>query len=403
MRAAYFPGRVMAHSYDGLLAEALQATQNPLFRRVVQRHYGHSNNAACTGWPNTRIHPSDPMLRHSLKHHANVNQAVSQYFNVALQQHNAAQQILGLVFDQPHSEIDILDFACGYGRLLRFLNLHHPRTRIWAADIQQDAVSFVTREFGVQGLGSCIDPQRFDPARHFDFIWVASLFSHLPEHLFHGWLARLYSLLTPPGVLCFSVHNEALLPAHIELPADGIYFVPASEDAALDNKAYGTTFVSDSFVTSAITKTTGNTNHSCRIRRALAHEQDIYVISKQRHLDPSRLATFRYGPWGWVQQCQISSNGVLELDGWAASLDDGALDSVDITVNGTTYLCPTGIIREDVRRVFDDERLIASGWKFSLPVNPTSSPAFIDVTARSTAGESALLYAGHLPATAAAC
>src|SRR5205085_2765059 len=110
----------------------------------------------------------------SLNYFREVNWSVSQYFNVALQQHNAAQQIMRLLFGPPRADFRILDFACGYGRLLRFLTLSAPSAEISACDIQSDAVEFVAREFGVHGLVSNNDPQRFEPGKRFDFVWVAS-------------------------------------------------------------------------------------------------------------------------------------------------------------------------------------------------------------------------------------
>ena len=67
-----------------------------------------------------------------------------------------------------------------------FLGLIVAPGRIWASDLQTDAVDFVRDTFGVQALASHADPARFAPERRFDFIWVASLFSHLPESLFHA-------------------------------------------------------------------------------------------------------------------------------------------------------------------------------------------------------------------------
>ena len=115
---------------------------------------------------------------------------VSQYFNVALQQHNAAQQVFRLVLGAPNSTHRLLDFACGYGRLLRFLTLSVPRAQIWASEIQRDAVDFAVGQFGVHGILSDMKPRvDSNPGRNSIFIWVASLFSHLPRPLFDAWLA----------------------------------------------------------------------------------------------------------------------------------------------------------------------------------------------------------------------
>ena len=64
------------------------------------------------------MHPADQMLAHSLLHHGRADLALSQYFAISLQQ----QRLLGDIIDaQGHrtTDLTLLDFACGYGRLLR--------------------------------------------------------------------------------------------------------------------------------------------------------------------------------------------------------------------------------------------------------------------------------------------
>jgi alkanesulfonate monooxygenase SsuD/methylene tetrahydromethanopterin reductase-like flavin-dependent oxidoreductase (luciferase family) len=77
--------------------------------------------------------------------------ALAQYFGVALQQHRSPQQIIRALF---------------------------------------------------------ADLAKLLPDTKFDFIWVASLFSHLSGPLFDAWLAKLSDSLSPRAVLCFSVHDE---------------------------------------------------------------------------------------------------------------------------------------------------------------------------------------------------
>lgn len=381
---------------DSLLAKAHEQCQDPAFRKAVWRHLGFRGDAVDVRELKTRIHPNDQMLQHSLRHIHDVNRSLSQYFNVALQQHNAAQQVFRLMLGAPNATHRILDFACGYGRLLRFLTLSVPPMQVWAAEIQPVAVDFVVREFGVHRLHSDIDPQRFEPGMQFDFVWVASLFSHLPHHLFHGWMSRLTSILNPGGILCFSVHDECLLPSHITLPGDGIHFIPASENADLDGNAYGTTFVSETFVRSVIAGTCGSDHPFFRIKRGLANDQDLYVVPKAQDCDLGRLTAFRKGPWGWVDECHVSDAGELYMRGWAGSVDDGPLASIEIAIDGMTRRCPTGLVRDDVPKVLNDPRLANSGWEFTHLLGDGPPNAFIEVTARSAIDEVALLYAGPL-------
>jgi SAM-dependent methyltransferase len=384
----------MTDPTDALFAEARHESQLPAFREAVWRHDRHRLATARLDAFSTVIHPDDQMLRHSLRHFRKVNDALTQYFAVALQQHDARQQILSAVFGERAASASILDFACGFGRSLRFLVQSHARSRVWASEIQHEAVDFVAAEFGVNGIRSTFDPAAFDPGRTFDFIWVASLFSHLPAALFQAWLDRLSKLLTPQGVLCFSVHDECLLPAHHAMPDQGIHFVPDSEIEELDNRAYGTSHVREAFVASALRAALDTDSpRYVRLRRALAHEQDVYVVALDSARDLTPLAGFRRGTWGWVDRCEIVGR-TLELSGWAASLDDGPVALVDVVVDGETFACTTGVRRDDVAAVLGDGRLGPSGWERTIPL--ARGEPFLEVSAASAAGERALLYAGSL-------
>jgi hypothetical protein len=81
----------------------------------------------------------------------------------------------------------------------------------------------------------------------FDVIFVSSLFTHLPESTFATWLRRLAGLLTPQGVLLFSVHDLSLLPA-AEVAGAPLVFRPASESGRLAVEHYGSTWVSAAYV-----------------------------------------------------------------------------------------------------------------------------------------------------------
>jgi hypothetical protein len=109
------------------------------------------------------------------------------------------------------------------------------------------------------------------------------------------------------------------------------------------------------------------------------------------------LSGFRRGPWGWVDVREIS-DGVLHLQGWAASLDDGDIECVEIEVDGALHRCTTGIARPDVVTAFGDDRLAHSGWEFRSSLGADAREARIAVGARSARGETALLYAGSVSA-----
>ena len=385
----------MPPTEHALLAQISTMTGDEHYKRLILCHCHDFENSSPASF-NAAIHPGDQMLIHSLREHRDAGAAFSQYFNIASQQYSAARQILRALFGAQASEIDVLDFACGYGRLLRFLSLAMPPSRIWASDLQPDAVDFVRDAFGVHGVLSETHPRAFDPGRRFDFIWVASLFSHLPDALFKAWLARLIALLTPRGVLCFSVRDVGLLREGDRLSASAIHYATRSENADLATDIYGTSYAGEAFVRNALEAATGDERPHWRLRKALANEQDLYVVAADPRRDLSALREFRRGPWGWVDVRELSDDGVLHLQGWAASLDDGAVECVEIEVDGSPYRCTTSITRPDVAAAFGDDRLAHSGWEFRRDLGRDACAVHIAVSARSARGETALLYAGDI-------
>lgn len=386
----------MSQSEVQLLEEAGAMCREPRFRNMILRHCPFLDDSAATDRFNARIHPGDQMLIHSLRQHRHAGAALSQYFNIALQQYSAAQQVIRSCFGASDQTVTVLDFACGYGRLLRFLSLIIPRSRLWASELQADALDFVAQEFAVQVQASHADPARFEPGHRFDFIWVASLFSHLPEKLFNAWLERLMSLLTARGVLCFSVRDNALLPGARALPDSGILYDAFSENAALGSDIYGTTYASERFVREALHRAVAGARPCVRLPKALAHEQDLYVVAKNPERNLSGLGGFRRGPWGWVDRRSLTSAGQLDLQGWAASLDDGEVEYVEIAIDDVRHRCATGVLREDVRDAFGDSRMTHAGWRFLCEMGRGTREASVEVSARTAKGESSLLFGGTI-------
>lgn len=141
----------------------------------------------------------------------------------------------------------VLEFASGYGRITR--HLKNDLENLTVCDIHPEAVKFTSERLGVRSILSSAIPAELKTNEKFDFIFVVSLFSHLPEHTFGAWLSKLYSMLAPGGVLNFSTHGEfaaerdATIKKLIDCP-EGFGFSPHSEQEDLDTATYGTAAIS---------------------------------------------------------------------------------------------------------------------------------------------------------------
>jgi SAM-dependent methyltransferase len=102
----------------------------------------------------------------------------------------------------------LLDFACGYGRALRFFRVAFPDAKLVACDISRDAVDFCAQEFGAVAVYSQEDPAAIELPGPFDVIWVGSLFTHVPEARWIAFLDLLGSVLSEDGLLLFTVQGR---------------------------------------------------------------------------------------------------------------------------------------------------------------------------------------------------
>jgi len=272
----------------------------------------------------------------------------------------------------------LLDFASGHGRVTRFLVRDLLPERVWVADVAGAAVEFQRRQFGVHGFLSAPRPEDFACGERFDCILVSSLFTHLPAATFAAWLRRLWELLAPGGVLAFSVHDAAVLPPGLTLPAAGLLFAPESESGSLAGADYGSTWVSEDFVRAALRGVAPGAS-ALRLPRALANFQDLYVVVAEPGADFSgvRLAG---APQAFVEQCAWTPPGRLQISGWVADRPTGRLPvEVRARIGGEPRdRCRAFSPRPDVAALFPGERLAAVGWRLT-PLVPGDPP---DLSAR---------------------
>ena len=101
----------------------------------------------------------------------------------------------------------ILDFPCGYGRVMRFLRVAFPDAQIEGSDLDKKAIQFCSRVFGAKTTLSMQDFEVLQLNKTFDLIWCGSLVTHLDKQRIAALLRFFYRHLNPGGVCIFTSHG----------------------------------------------------------------------------------------------------------------------------------------------------------------------------------------------------
>lgn len=233
---------------------------------------------------NTEISKNDMMLLHFINNGFSVEAAVRAYLVRGVSLLDMVSKIGEKRWGRNWADEagPLLDFASGYGTLERHLVHVMNPDDIYTADVKKHGVDFQIEKFGVKGIQSSFVPEEFRPAIPFRFIFVASLFSHLPEDLFRRWLKQMWNCLAPDGVLAFTVHDTSLCHSG----QDFVYSNHSedsnsvAEDCIRNSKVYGTTFVSENYLARCFYELGLTRRNYTRYRQISSGLQDLYIVSK---------------------------------------------------------------------------------------------------------------------------
>src|SRR4051812_1306718 len=108
--------------------------------------------------------------------------------------------------------MNILDFGCGCGRVIRHL---HAMTgaRLQGSDYNPQAVEWCQRNlrFGQFAVNGVAPPLPYEKEQ-FDLVYALSVFTHFPEDLQAAWMSELSRVLKPGGHLLMTTQGESFLP-----------------------------------------------------------------------------------------------------------------------------------------------------------------------------------------------
>jgi SAM-dependent methyltransferase len=100
-----------------------------------------------------------------------------------------------------------LEIGCGYGRIVRELRHIVPSHAISVCDVIEEGARFTAAEFGVRRVPA-VEAMGKEYDEAFDFIYLLSVYTHLPRQMIEDNLARVSKLVKPNGVVVFSMHGK---------------------------------------------------------------------------------------------------------------------------------------------------------------------------------------------------
>jgi len=112
---------------------------------------------------------------------------------------------------RPADFAEVLDFACGSGRVTRWLRAAFPAARLVVSDLRRDSLDWIAANLGAETWPSAEDIGSLRPPRPFDLIWCGSLVTHLPEEAAAGLFAAFARWLSPNGLAVVSTHGRRTL------------------------------------------------------------------------------------------------------------------------------------------------------------------------------------------------
>lgn len=117
----------------------------------------------------------------------------------------------GLVVGEAHR---VLEFGCGYGRVLRWWPAVAPGAEVWGVDLDAKRIAWARAHLPASfRLSTCTTlPHLPFPDDSFDLVYACSVIPHISE-LGDAWVLELRRVLRPGGLAYLTVYDEDTIAA----------------------------------------------------------------------------------------------------------------------------------------------------------------------------------------------
>jgi SAM-dependent methyltransferase len=121
----------------------------------------------------------------------------------------------------------ILDFGCGAGRMIRWFDKIAAHCEIWGLDINARCIKWCQQNLSPPFKFATITTTPHLPFedRYFDFIYCASVFTHIDD-LADAWLLELKRITAPGGRIFITVHDRHTADLVINHPEECRNYAP---------------------------------------------------------------------------------------------------------------------------------------------------------------------------------
>jgi SAM-dependent methyltransferase len=226
-----------------------------------------------------RVHPRDEMYA-----------AAEPYLSVGLSALRCIEDVLAKA-KESHEVRTILDFPCGYGRVLRFLRVKFPAAEITASELNPVALDFCERLFSVKLALSNADFRGLALPDRYDLIWCGSLVTHIQEWKTAALLKFFHDHLSPGGLCVFTTHGQVSAD-WIQKKTQTYGLTDSAQQQVVsqfhrtgfgytdysNQQEYGIALVSHERML-AIARSAGQWNEVCYLEHGWGDHQDVYAFA----------------------------------------------------------------------------------------------------------------------------